>query len=86
MTVDAPGNVYVVDAGNNRVLKLAVGSTTPTALPFAGIGQPNAIAVDTTGNGSTSPTQAATVCLSCRRAPPRRVSYAAGSTGPGAWR
>jgi DNA-binding beta-propeller fold protein YncE len=37
VAVDAAGNVYVADSSTNRVLKLAVGSNAPTALPFTGL-------------------------------------------------
>ena len=86
IAVDAPGNVYVVDAGDRRVLKLAVGSTTPRRCLLPTSAYPTVLRW-TPPETSTSPTKSTTVCLSCRRAPPRRVSYrAAGSTGPGAWR
>ena len=50
MAVDAAGDVYVADKFNNRVLKLAAGSGTPTVLPFTGLHLPFRVAVDTTGN------------------------------------
>jgi serine/threonine protein kinase, bacterial len=50
MAVDAAGDVYVADEFNNRVLKLAAGSGTPTVLPFTGLHLPTHVAVDTTGN------------------------------------
>ncbi len=72
VAVDAKGNVYVVDSGNNRVLELAAGSNSQTVAPFAGLDRPVAIAVDDAGDlevtdpannrvlelaaGSTSPT------------------------------
>ena len=37
VAVDSAGNLYVTDSDNNRVLKLAAGSTTQTALPFTGL-------------------------------------------------
>jgi len=37
VAVDAAGNVYVADSSTDRVLKLAVGSSTLTALPFTGL-------------------------------------------------
>ena len=49
VAVDTAGNVYVADHGNNRVLKLAAGSTTPTVLPFTGLNSPGGVAVDTAG-------------------------------------
>ena len=48
--MDAAGNVYVIDDGNNRVLKLAAGSTTPIVLPFTGLNSRSGVAVDTAGN------------------------------------
>ena len=45
----AAGNVYVADTGNNRVLKLAAGSSTQTVLPFTGLNGPYGVAVDTAG-------------------------------------
>ena len=50
MAVDAAGNLYVTDCGNNRVLKLAAGSSTQTVLPFTGLNDPSGVAVDTAGN------------------------------------
>jgi serine/threonine protein kinase, bacterial len=50
VAVDAAGNVYVADSDNKRVLKLAAGSNTATALPFTGLTHPNAVAVDNVGN------------------------------------
>jgi DNA-binding beta-propeller fold protein YncE len=50
LAVDTAGNVYVTDTNNNRVLKLAAGSTTQTVLPFTGLNSPGGIAVDTGGN------------------------------------
>ena len=41
VAVDAAGDLYVADYGNNRVLKLAAGSPTPTVLPFPGLNGPN---------------------------------------------
>ena len=46
VAVDNTGAVYVADSGNNRVLKLPVGSNTPTALPFTGLNKPAGLAVD----------------------------------------
>jgi len=48
--VDARENVYVADSDNNRVLKLAAGSTTHVELPFTGLLGPEGVAVDTAGN------------------------------------
>ncbi len=50
VAVDAEGNVYVTDTLNNRVLKLAAGSTTQTVEPFSDLNHPGGIAVDDQGN------------------------------------
>jgi serine/threonine-protein kinase len=50
VAVDRSGNVYVVDNGNQRVLKLAAGSNSPDVLPFTGLSQPTGVAVDARGN------------------------------------
>jgi len=50
VAVDAKGNVYVTDSGNNRVLELAAGSTSQTVAPFAGLDHPGGIAVDEVGD------------------------------------
>jgi streptogramin lyase len=49
VAVDTTGAVYVADSGNNRVLKMPAGTTTPTTLSFTGLNKPSAVAVDTTG-------------------------------------
>jgi serine/threonine protein kinase, bacterial len=48
--VDGAGNVYVVEWQDNRVLKLAPGSSTATELPFPGLKNPYGLAVDTAGS------------------------------------
>jgi serine/threonine protein kinase, bacterial len=50
MAVDSAGNLYVTDFLNNRVVKLAAGSTTPVVLPFTGLHEPGAVAVDAAGD------------------------------------
>ena len=50
VAVDGTGAVYVADTNNNRVLKLAAGSTTPTVLPFTGLDTPGRMAVDSADN------------------------------------
>jgi serine/threonine protein kinase, bacterial len=47
VAVDSADNLLVTDNGNNRVLELAAGSSTPTLLPFTGLNQPTGVAVDT---------------------------------------
>ncbi|MDT5223307.1 MAG: hypothetical protein QOG19_714, partial [Mycobacterium sp.] len=48
--LDSAGSLYVVDGGNNRVLKLAAGAPAATALPFIGLDRPAGVAVDSAGN------------------------------------
>ncbi|WP_025735242.1 serine/threonine-protein kinase PknD [Mycobacterium genavense] len=48
--VDPAGNVYVADDMNNRVLKLAVGSSTVVQLPLTGLNSPEGVAGDSAGN------------------------------------
>jgi DNA-binding beta-propeller fold protein YncE len=50
VTVDTAGNVYVIDTGNLRVLKLAPGSNTQTVLPFNNVEKPVGVAVDRAGD------------------------------------
>jgi serine/threonine protein kinase, bacterial len=50
VAVNAAGDVYVTDARNNRVLKLAAGSSTQTELPFTGLKDPGGVAVDAAGS------------------------------------
>lgn len=50
VAVDAAGNVYVADMGNDQVLKLTKGASTSTPLPFSGLKNPQNVAVDTAGN------------------------------------
>ena len=49
MAVDKDGAVYVADGLNDRVLRWAVGSTAPTALPFVDVDYPHGLAVDSSG-------------------------------------
>ncbi|WP_085102060.1 NHL repeat-containing protein [Mycobacterium paraense] len=50
VAVDATGNVYVADDGDDRVVKLAAGSNEQTVLPFAGLDAPGGVAVDGAGD------------------------------------
>ncbi|MFF3572423.1 serine/threonine-protein kinase PknD [Nocardia jiangxiensis] len=50
VAVDAAGNVYVTDMGNDRVVKLAAGASASTLLPFTGLNNPQGVAVDAAGN------------------------------------
>ncbi|MFZ0957189.1 MAG: Ig-like domain repeat protein [Candidatus Sulfotelmatobacter sp.] len=52
VAVDASGNVYIADTGNNRVLiETRVGNTyTQTTVVGSGISSPSAVAVDESGN------------------------------------
>ena len=50
LAVDAVGNVYVADSGNNRVVELAAGASTQSVLPFTGLDKPKGVAVDKTGS------------------------------------
>jgi hypothetical protein len=50
IAVDTAGNLYAADAFNDRVVKLAAGSGTPTVVSFIGLHLPFKVAVDTTGN------------------------------------
>jgi serine/threonine-protein kinase len=50
LAVDGAGDVYVADAGNSRMLELAVGSNSPTTMPFTGLGNPSGVAVGSAGD------------------------------------
>ena len=50
VAVDAAGTLYVTDNHNNRVLKLAAGSSTQDVLPFTGLNGPIDVAVDSSGD------------------------------------
>ncbi len=49
MAVDGGGNVYTT-SGGNQVLKLPAGSTAQVVLPFTGLSNTDAVAVDGAGN------------------------------------
>jgi sugar lactone lactonase YvrE len=50
VAVDTASDVYVVDSGNNQLLKMAPGSNALTQLPISDIEDPGPLAVDTAGN------------------------------------
>ncbi|PJE06479.1 serine/threonine-protein kinase [Mycobacterium sp.] len=50
VTVDAAGNVFVVDTGTKKVFKLAANSNAPTEIPIRGLTKPKSVAVDSAGN------------------------------------
>jgi serine/threonine-protein kinase len=50
VAVDAAGDVYVADIGNDQVYKLAAGASAATPLPFTALKNPRDVAVDTAGN------------------------------------
>ena len=50
VAVHTNGDVFVADTSNNRVLRLAAGSSTQTELPFSGLNHPWAVAVNSSGD------------------------------------
>ncbi|MCV7257705.1 serine/threonine-protein kinase PknD [Mycobacterium shimoidei] len=50
VAVDKSGNVYVSNIDNDRVMKLAAGSTKQTVLPFTNLKEPYGLAVDSQGS------------------------------------
>ncbi len=57
VAVDSPGNVFVADLFNNRVLELPkteTGYGPQTTLPASGLASPEGIAVDGAGNPKRS--------------------------------
>ncbi|MFC9362817.1 hypothetical protein ACFTZB_40405 [Rhodococcus sp. NPDC057014] len=50
VAVSNAGDVFVVDEGNNRVLKLTAGATSQEELPFVGLESPEGIAVNDSGD------------------------------------
>ena len=46
VAVDGADSVYVADTENDRVLKLAAGSSNQSVLPFTGLRRPIGVAVD----------------------------------------
>jgi hypothetical protein len=49
LAVDANGNVFTADTGNNRVGELPAGGGAQITLPASGLNQPTGVAVDLTG-------------------------------------
>ena len=49
LALDAAGDVFVADTGNNRVVEVPAGGAVPTLLG-AGLNQPSSVAVDGAGN------------------------------------
>ena len=50
VAVDAAGDVFVGDFGNNRVVELPAGASTQVVLPSSGLDGPTDIAVDAAGD------------------------------------
>ena len=50
VAVDSAGDVYVAESHNDRVLKLAAGSTRPAVLPFTDLNEPKGVAVNSAGD------------------------------------
>jgi serine/threonine-protein kinase len=50
VAVDAPGNVYVADYGNDRVVKLSAGTLDQEVVPFTNLVKPTGVAVDSAGD------------------------------------
>jgi serine/threonine protein kinase, bacterial len=71
VAVDAKGDVYVTDSGNNRVLELPAGSTSQSVVAISGLERPDDVAVDGAGDIEvTDPAQH------------RVLELAAGTTNP----
>jgi streptogramin lyase len=70
VAVDAAGDVYVIDLGNKRVLKLAAGSRSQTVLPFTDL-HPGGLAVQPAGDVYVTDVKANQV-----------LKLVAGSSGP----
>ena len=84
VAVDAAGSVYVTGIGTDRVMRLEVGATAATELPFSGLKNPRDVAVDGRAT-STSPTRVTTEWCGCLRARQRRSRCrSAASTIPAA--
>jgi sugar lactone lactonase YvrE len=50
VAVDGAGDVFIVDAGNNRVVEVPVGGGPQTTVPASGLNQPFGVAVDGAGD------------------------------------
>ena len=48
--VDVAGNIYICDAGNNRIQKYTTGATTGTTVAANSLNQPQSICMDNAGN------------------------------------
>lgn len=50
LAIDTAGDLFVSDSGDNRVLELSSGGSSPITLPFSGLSDPRGIAVDPAGD------------------------------------
>ena len=50
MAVDAAGDVFVIDWGNEWVVRLPAGASAATPLSFTGLKDPQGVAVDAAGD------------------------------------
>ena len=83
VAVDSAGNLYVTDNGNNRVLRLAAGSTTQSVLPFTGLNGPGSVAVDSAGNVYVTDIQSNRVLKLAAGSTTQSVLPFTGLNGPG---
>jgi hypothetical protein len=63
MAVDPAGDVYVTDTGNQQILDLPAGASSPTALPFTDLANPAGLALDSAGDVFVSNASATVVEL-----------------------
>ncbi len=82
VALDTAGDVYVADTGNNRVVKLAAGSSTQTVLPFTGLQNPDGVAVDTAGDVYVADMQSDKVLMLAAGSSTQTVLPFTGLTGP----
>jgi DNA-binding beta-propeller fold protein YncE len=75
VAVDAAGNVYVADSGNNRVVKLAPESGAQQVVGFTGLNMPYDMAVDSAGNVYTVDKNDRVVELVAGRSTQRVMSF-----------